>query len=154
MILSGLSYCAAGTIMAFFPEPYWIWALAIGGAFLQAIVLAGPKALQRFRWWSANVLVLLAIAGAVAVAVSVSVALGYVGTDQIDDIILKEAAFGIFGASCLALTVAALAAIVTAATGDRLLMAFSRWHTTLLLLASSLSGLGTGCLTGLLISAQ
>lgn len=154
MGLTGILYAAAGTIMASFPAPYWIWNLALGGTIAQALALAGPKALQRFRWWSANLLALLAILGTGAIVVALSIALGYSGTDDLDAIVPKETAFEVIRVSLVALMVAALGAIISAETGDRLLKTFNRLQTTLVLAATGILGLGLGALVGLFLVAE
>jgi hypothetical protein len=151
MFLTGLLYAAIGMIMAALPAPYWIWSLAIGGAIAQALALAGPIALSRFIWWKAQVLTAFAILGAVAVAIALGTALGYVGTDNLDDIELSSTAFQVLGVGLLALVIAASTTSVTGQTGDRLLISFNRLKTTLLLSAISITGLGIGTLLGFLI---
>lgn len=151
MFLTGLLYAAAGTVIAAFPTPYWIWNLAIGGAIAQALALAGPQALSRFNWWKANALTGLAIAGTVALAIALGSALGFVGTDSLDEVELGATAFGVIRMGFLAVVIAALGAIVGAKTGDRLLYTFNRLQTTLVLAATCILGLGLGALMGLLI---
>jgi hypothetical protein len=151
MGLTGLLYVMAGTIMAAFPTPYWIWNLALGGAIAQSLALAGPKALSRFRWWNANALSLLAILGAVLVGIALGIALGFVGTDNLDAIEVQATAFETIQMGFLALVIAALSAIVTAATGDRLIYSFNRLQASLILAATCVLGLGLGALIGLLL---
>lgn len=150
MCLTGIFYAAAGTTVAAFAAPYWIWNVALGGTIAQTLALAGPKALSRFRWWSANVLALLAILGTGAIAIAVSIALGYSGTDNIDEIEPTATAFGVIRVSLVAVMIAALGAITSAHTGDRLLRMFNRLQTTLILAATCILGLGFGGLIGLL----
>ncbi|MGF1523632.1 MAG: hypothetical protein ACFBSF_15050 [Leptolyngbyaceae cyanobacterium] len=154
LCLTGLLYAAIGMTMAAFPAPYWIWNLALGGAIAQAIALAGPQALKRFRWLSANGLAGLAILGTAAIGIALSIALGYSGTDNIDEIVPQETVFSVIRVSLIAIVIAALGAIVGANTGDRLLKSFNRLQTTLVLASACILGLGMGGLIGLLIAAE
>ena len=150
MVLTGILYAASGTIIASFSAPYWIWNLALGGVVAQVLALAGPKALRRFRWWSANVLALLAILGTGAIVIAVSISLGYAGTDNIDEIEPTATAFEVIRVSFMAVVIAALGAVMSAHTGDHLLRSFNRLQTTLILAATCILGLGFGGLIGLL----
>jgi len=154
MCLTAIAYAAAGTILSSFPAPYWVWNLAAGGTIAQSLALAGPKSLRRFRWWFANLLALLAIVGTGAMGVALSTALGYVGTDNLDDIVLEATAYQVIRVSLLAIVVAALGAIISAETGDRLLKTFGRLQTMLILAANCILGLMIGALIGLLISME
>ncbi len=153
MGLTALLYAAAGVIMASFPAPYWIWNVALGGAIAQCLALAGPFSLRRFRWWSANVLALVAILGTGAIAMAVAAALGYSGTDNLDALVPKETAFEVVRGGLIALVIAALGAILSAETGDRLLKGFKRLPTTIILAAICILGLGLGGLIGVLVVA-
>ena len=153
MCLTGILYAAAGVIIASFPAPYWLWNLALGGALAQSLALAGPQALKRFRWWSANALVLLAIAGTGAIGIALSTALGYAGTDNLDEILPQAALSEVIRWSLISLVIAALGGIICAETGDRLLPSFNRIQTTLILAAVCILGLGLGGLIGLVVVA-
>lgn len=150
---TGLVYAAAGTIMAVLPAPYWVWNLALVGAIAQALALAGPRALSRFRIWSANVLALVAIAGAGAVAAAIAIALGFIGPGNLDEVQVTAAVLQLVSTSLLAIALAALGAILGAGTGDRLLRNFGRLRTSLTLAATCIVGLGLGGVIGLLVKA-
>ncbi|MDA0674599.1 MAG: hypothetical protein O3C67_12960 [Cyanobacteria bacterium] len=137
-------YAIAGLMLASFPAPYWIWNLALAGVLAQAIALAGPRALSRFRWWSANLLALLAIVGAGAMVVALAIALNYVGTDQLDQLVPQQAAMEVLKMSLIAVVTAALAGIINAETGDRLLALFNRLQSSLILAAAGILGLAIG----------
>ncbi len=143
-------YAIAGLMLASFPVPYWVWNIALGGVMAQALALAGPKALTRFRWWSANLLALVAIIGTGAVGAAIAIALNHAGTANLDEIVPKTAAFEVIRMSLVALVTAALGAIISAETGDRLLGGlFNRLQTTLILAATCILGLGFGGLIAL-----
>ncbi|NER79323.1 MAG: hypothetical protein F6K42_07005, partial [Leptolyngbya sp. SIO1D8] len=142
LCLTAILYAAAGTIMASFPAPYWIWNLALGGVIVQSLALAGPKALRRFGWWAANGLALLAIVGTGALVIALATALGYAGTDNLDEIIPKETAFEVIRMGFVAVILAASGGIIGAETGDRLLRILNRLQTTLVLAATCILGLG------------
>jgi hypothetical protein len=133
-----------------FPAPLWIWYLAVGGVVLQAIALAGPKALGRFRWWSANALALVAILGAGLVAVALGISMGFVGTDNLDEVEVQSTAFEVLRVGLLAILVPAMSGIIAAETGDRLLPVFNRLRTSVILAVACLAGLGLGAAIGLL----
>lgn len=147
-------YAAAGLVMASFPAPYWIWNLALAGVIIQALALAGPKALSQFGWWRTNLLALLAIIGTGAMVVALAIALNHAGTDKLDDIVPKVAAMDVLKMSLMALITAAAGAIVSAETGDRLLATFNRIQTSLVLAAVCILGLGIGGLIGILAVAS
>ncbi|MGD1906064.1 MAG: hypothetical protein ACFB0C_08740 [Leptolyngbyaceae cyanobacterium] len=150
LIVTTFLYAAAGLIMASFPAPYWIWNLALAGVIIQALALAGPQALRRFGWWRTTFLTLAAILGTGAMVVALAIALNHAGTDKLDDIVPKTAAIDVLKMSLMALVTAAAAAIVGAETGDRLLGAFTRLQTSLVLAAVCILGLGAGGLVGIL----
>ena len=147
-------YAIAGLMLASFPAPYWIWNLALGGVIAQALALAGPRALSRFRWWSANLLALVAILGTGAIVVALTISLNYVGTDQLDDLVPNQVAMEILQMSLVAVVTAALGGIISAETGDRLLGGFNRLQTSLILAATCILGLAMGGAIGLLAVAS
>ncbi|RZM76082.1 hypothetical protein [Leptolyngbya iicbica] len=146
-----LLHLSIGLLLMAFPAPVWIWYLAVGGVVLQAIALAGPKALGRFRWWSANALALVAILGAGLVAVALGVSMGFVGTANLEDVDVQSTAFEVLRVGFLAILVPAMSGIIAAETGDRLLPFSNRWRTSLLLAVICLAGLGLGAAIGLLV---
>jgi len=133
-----------------FPAPLWIWYLAVGGVGLQAIALAGPQSLGRFRWWSANALALVAILGAGLVAVALGVSMGFVGTENLDEVAVQSTAFEVLRVGLLAILVPAMSGIIAAETGDRLLPVFNRLRTSVILAMACLAGLGLGAAIGAL----
>lgn len=146
-----LLYLSIGLLLAAFPVPPWVWYLALGGVLLQAIALAGPKALSRFRWWSANALALLAIIGTALVAIALGISMGFVGTENLDEVVLESTTFEVLRISLLAFFVPSIGAIVGAETGDRLLTVLNRLATTLLLTIACMAGLGLGAAISLLV---
>lgn len=152
LFLSSLLYLSIGTLLAAFPVPYWIWNLALGGIIIQALALAGPKSLGRFNWWRANIHLLMAILGAGLVAAALGIALGFIGTDKLDDIEFTTTLFEVLRVALLAFLVPAISAIIAAETGDRLLALFGRLQTSLILAATCILGIGLGGLIGLLLS--
>lgn len=146
-------YGAAGTILAAFPAPYWIWYLALGGTVVQAIVLAGPRALAQVRWLPANLLAILAILATGAIGVALAISLNQAGTDNLDEIVLHATAVEVALFCAVALLIAAAAAILSAETGDRLLLHFRRYQTSLILAAFCVLGLGIGGMIGVGIAS-
>ncbi|MGB3310430.1 MAG: hypothetical protein WBG32_13340 [Nodosilinea sp.] len=148
-LLCGLLYAAAGIILTALASP-WVWAGAALGAVIQAVTLAGPEALQRFRWLTANFLVLGSIAGGTALAAMLSIALNHLGTANLDDITLSRAMGEVVLYSLLAVGLAVLCSLATAALGDRLLHRNKGSKTSLLLVITVLVGLALGGGIGLL----
>lgn len=138
-------------LLAAFPVPYWIWNLALGGVLAQALALAGPKALSQLRWWRANALVLLAILGTAFVAIALGISMGFVGTENLDEVEMTGTAFEVIRVGALAILLPAVGAIVGAETGDRLLTVMSRLQATVVLAATCILGIGLGGAIGLLI---
>ncbi len=138
--------------MASFPAPAWIWNLAIGGTLLQAVALAGPKALSRSPWLRSNLWLLLSLLGSLALTLAIAIALGYGGTDNIDEIEIGKTAFQVIQMGLLAFFLSALIAVFTAALGDRLLASFKRSQTSLIVAALGVLGLGLGGLLGMLLA--
>lgn len=139
-----------GAILAAFPLPAWIWILAVVGAIIQIIALAGPQALRRFRWLAANLLVLGSSLGAGLLAIALAVALNHNGTDQLDELTINSAFWEVFRYSAFAMVLAAISSGVTAALGDRLLRHFQQRQTMAILMATALIGLGVGSMFGYL----
>ncbi|MGG6238662.1 hypothetical protein ACQ4N7_08475 [Nodosilinea sp. AN01ver1] len=150
-LLCGLLYAAAGMILTALAGP-WMWLGAAIGAVVQSVALAGPAALQRFRWLTANLLVLGSIAGGAALAATLSVALNHLGTDNLDDLTLARAIAEIVLYSLLAVGLAVLCSLATATLGDRLLRRNKGSKTSLLLAITALVGLAVGGGIGLLIA--
>jgi hypothetical protein len=148
LVVCGLFYGAIGFILASFPIAPWCWGLAIVATLLQVIALAGPKALQRFNWWSANLVALVSIMGTGGLTVALSIALNHLGTDQLDDLTLGGAAIQILLFSLLAVVLAALTAWLTALLGDLLLKRNQPRIASLILAAVCLISLGVGAALG------
>ncbi len=151
LVITTLLYLSIGLLLAAFPVPPWIWYLALGGVLVQAIALAGPKALSRFRWWTANALALLAIIGTALVAIALGISMGFVGTENLDEVAMESTTFEVLRVSLLAIFVPSISAIVGAETGDRLLTVLPRWKTTLVLAITCMAGLGLGAAISLLV---
>jgi hypothetical protein len=149
-LLCGLLYAAVGVIVTSL-APLWVWALAGGAAVLEGLALAGPQALKRFRWLTANLLVLLGILGSGGLAVALAIALNHLGTDNIDEVTLESLFRDVLLYSLLAVGLAGLCSLVTAALGDRLLHRHPGSKTSTLLITTCLIGLALGGALGLAI---
>ena len=150
-LLCGLFYAAAGTILTALPTAPWVWAMAAAGVVLQGVAMAGPQALQRFRWFSANLLVLGGILGGTALAMALSIALNHLGTDNLDELTIAKAFIEVVVYSLLAVALAVLCSLTTAALGDRLLRRHPGRKASAILVVTSLLGLVAGGGIGLLI---
>ncbi len=149
-LLCGFLYAVAGLLLASLGTP-WIWALGAAGALLQGLALAGPKALQRFRWLTANLLVLLGILGSCTLVVALSIALNHLGSENLDDLSLSHAVMEVVLYSLIAVALGALCSLTTAALGDRLLRRHPGSKTSLILIATCLVGLAIGGGIGLAV---
>ncbi|WP_035985442.1 hypothetical protein [Leptolyngbya sp. KIOST-1] len=149
-LVCGLLYASAGLILTALAGP-WVWLVAALGTVIQGITLAGPQALQRFRWLTANLLVLGSIVGAGALAAALSIALNHLGTDDLDELALGRAVAEVVLYSLLAVGLAVLCSLTTAALGDRLLRRNRGSRTSLLLVLTTLLGIGVGGGIGLLL---
>ena len=150
-LLCGLLYAIAGMLLPALASP-WVWPVAAGGTVVQGVTLAGPEALKRFRWLTANLLVLGSIVGGTALAAALSIALNHLGTDNLDELTIGRAFLEIALYSLLAVLLAVLCSLTTAALGDRLLRRNKGSKTSLILLLTCLLGLGIGGAIGLLIA--
>ena len=147
----GILYAIIGTILGSFAIPNWVWGVAVVGTVVQIVALAGPQALRRFRWLAANLLVLGSSLGAGFIAIALAIALNHAGTDQLNDISLNSVFWEVVRYGLVAVLLAAVAAGVTAALGDRLLRHFNQRQTMVILGVTALAGLGLGGIFGLLI---
>jgi hypothetical protein len=151
MVLCGFLYAIAGLGVMGLAELPWLWLIALGGTLLQVIGLAGPQSLQRFRWFKANLLVLISTLGAGMLAIALAIAFNHHGTDQLDDLTIGSALFEVIILSLLAVLLAALCGLVTAALGDRLLRHMAGGPAMTRLGIICVLGLGVGGGLGLLI---
>ncbi len=149
-LLCGLLYGATGVIVAALASP-WVWAIAAAGTLLQGLALAGPQALQRFRWLTATLLALMGLLGSCALAVALSIALNQLGSDNLDDLTLSRVVLEVGLYSLLAVGLAALCSLATAALGDRLLRRHPGSRTSLILMTTCLFGLISGGAIGLAV---
>ena len=149
MAASLIAYSVAGLLLASFPAPNWIWSLALAGAIAQAAALAGPKSLQRFEWFPANLLALLAILGTGLMVVALAISLNYAGSSDIDQVTPMSLVGDVIKLGLGAIIIAALGAVIGAATGDRLILTFNHLQSTLILAGLCVLGLGLGGLIGL-----
>lgn len=149
-LLCGFLYAVSGLLLISLATP-WIWALGALGALLQGVALAGPKALQRFRWLTANLLVLLGILGSCTLVVALSIALNHLGSDNLDDLTLTSALMEVVLYSLAAVGLGALCSLTTAALGDRLLRRHPGSKTSLILITTCLVGLAIGGGIGLAV---
>jgi hypothetical protein len=147
----GILYATVGVILASFPIPGWVWLLAVMGILMQITTLAGPQSLRRFRWLSANLLVLTSSLGTGLLAIGLAIALNHAGTDQIDDVTIRSVFWEVVLYSLLAIILAAITSGLTASLGDRLLRHFKQRQTVLILASTTFIGLGLGCLAGFLV---
>jgi hypothetical protein len=151
-LLCSLLYAAVGVILTALASP-WVWGLACLGTLLQGVTLAGPQALQRFRWMRANLLVLGSVIGSAALAAALAIAFNHLGTDNIDDIALPGGVIEVALYSLLAVVLAAGCSLVTATLGDRLLLrSASGRNISLIVLVTCLMGLALGGALGLAIA--
>lgn len=149
-LLCGLLYGIAGMLLTELATP-WLWLLAAAGAVMQGLALAVPKALQQFRWLTANLLVLGSISGSTMLAVALSIAFNHLGTDNVDDMTIASGFIEVVVHSLLAVGLTVLCSLTTSALGDRMLRRHTSRFTSLGLIVTGLVGLAVGGGLGLLI---
>ncbi|WOD40788.1 hypothetical protein [Nodosilinea sp. E11] len=150
-LLCGLLYAAVGVIIVALAPP-WVWLVAVAGALVQSLALAGPQTLQRFRWLAANLVVLGSILGGTALAVAISIALNHLGVNNLDELAIGRAVIEVALYSLLAALLAVLCSLVTTTLGDRLLRRYQGRTITVVLLGTCLLGLAIGGALGMLIA--
>jgi hypothetical protein len=146
-------YAIAGLFLSVFMPPFWVWPLALGGTFLQALALAGPQALLQLTRWQARGAVLLGSLGAGCLVVALAIATNYAGTDNVDEITLGGAAFTVFALTLLALLLTFGCALMAAKVGDSLLRNFDRTRSGLIVASGCFFGLFVGGVLGLAIGS-
>lgn len=150
-LMCGLLYATAGVIITALTSPSpWVLLLAAAGALLQSLALAGPQALQRFQWLTANLMVLSSILGGTAVAAALAIALNQLGTDNLDELTIGGAVLEVLFFSLLAVGLAVLCSLATATLGDRMLRRYPVRTVSIVLTTTCLLGLACGGALGLL----
>lgn len=142
-----------GLLLAVFSAPFWVWPLAFGGTLLQAVVLAGPRALsslQGMRIWLSRLVTCLGIAMAV---VALAVAVGYAGTNDIDEIQFVQTGLALLFINLGVLGLTAVCSLLIAQVGDRLLKQMGRVRSSSYILSFCFLGLFLGGALGLAIAS-
>lgn len=149
LVLCGLLYGSVGLVLASFGVALWVWGLALGATVLQTLALAGKGSLQRFRWFTTQLIALFNIVGAAGLAASLSIALNHAGAADLAGLTIETIIWDVVTFSLMAVGLAACCSLVVAATGDRLLTKVHQGRASIALMAVCLAGLGVGAAVGL-----
>ena len=85
-----------GLLLSVFSPPYWVWPLALGGTLMQAVVLAGPKALSSFTGFRILLSRFVTCLGTAMSVVALAIAVGFGGTSDIDLIKFTQIGLALF----------------------------------------------------------
>lgn len=147
-----LLHGVTGLWLSVFSPPFWVWPLAFAGTLLQAVVLAGPRALSSLN----GIRILLSrgvtCLGVACSVVALAIAVGYGGTADIDDVQFVQTGLVLLSINLGVLVLTALCSLLIASIGDRLLSGMSHTRCSLYLLSFCFLGLFFGGALGLAIS--
>lgn len=153
LILALVLHAVVGLFLSVFAPPFWVWPLAFGGTLLQAVMLAGPRALSALK----GVWILLSrfvtCGGTALSVVALAVAVGYGGTANIDDINFTQTGLVLLLINLGVLVLTALCSLLIAQIGDRLLAVMGRTRCSLYILSFCFLGLFVGGALGLAIAS-
>ena len=142
-----------GLLLSVFSPPYWVWPLALGGTLMQAVVLAGPKALSSFTGFRILLSRFVTCLGTAMSVVALAIAVGFGGTSDIDLIEFTQIGLSLFFINLGVLLLTAACSLIIAHAGDRLLREMGRVRCSLILLSFCFLGLFIGGVLGLAIAS-
>lgn len=146
-------HMVAGIFLSVFSPPFWVWPLAFGGTFIQTLALAGPEALSSLKGFRIILCRSLTCLGTALSVVALAVAVGFGGTNNIDDIRFGQIGMTLFFVNLGVLVLTAVCSLLIAHVGDRLLAGMGRVRSSLTLLSVCLLGLFIGGAFGLAIAS-
>ena len=145
---------SVGLLLSIFSPPAWVWPLAFGGTFIQAVALAGPRALSSLKGFRILLCRSLTCLGVGLSVVSLAVAVGFGGSADIDSIQFSQTGLTLFFVNLGVLVLTAGCSILLAQVGDRLLTkGMGRARSSLAMLSICLLGLFVGGAFGLAIAS-
>ena len=146
-------YGVVGLFLAVFSPPFWVWPMAFGGALIQAVALAGPRALSSLKGIRILLLRGLTCLGTALSVVALGVAIGFGGTTDIDSIQFAQMGLGLFLVNLGVLLLTAGCSLLIAYVGDRLLPEMGRVRCSVSILSICFLGLFIGGAFGLAIAS-
>ncbi len=153
LILVLVLHTVVGIFLSVFSPPSWVWPLAFGGTFIQAVVLAGPRALSSLKGFQILLCRFVTCVGTALSVVALAVAVGFGGTDDIDRIQFSQTGLALLLINLGVLVLTATCSLMIAHAGDRLLAGMGRGRCSLFVLSFCFLGLFIGGMLGLAIAS-
>ncbi|MGD1948635.1 MAG: hypothetical protein ACFB14_03200 [Leptolyngbyaceae cyanobacterium] len=142
-----------GLFLSAFSPPFWVWPAAFGGTLIQALALAGPRALSSLEGIQILLSRALTCVGTALSVVALGVAVGFSGTSDIDSIEFVQIGFVLFFINLGVLLLTAGCSLLIAYVGDRLLPDMGRLRCNASILSVCFLGLFIGGAFGLAIAS-
>lgn len=142
-----------GVFLAAFSPPFWVWPLAFGGTLLQALALAGPRALSALKGFRIILVRAVTCLGTALSVVALAVGVGFGGTDNIDAIEFVQMGVALFAINLGVLALTAVCSVLIAYVGDRLLPEMGPMRSRVLILSFCFLGMFLGGALGLAIAS-
>ena len=146
-------HIGVGLLLSIFSPPFWVWPLAFTGTLVQALALAGPKALAVLKGFRILLLRALTCLGVGLSVVALAVAVGFGGTADIDSIQFVQTGLSLFFINLGVLVLTAGCSLLIAYVGDRMLANMGRIRSSLSILSICFLGLFVGGAFGLAIAS-
>ncbi|ESA33215.1 hypothetical protein N836_22755 [Leptolyngbya sp. Heron Island J] len=146
-------HIGVGLFLSMFSPPFWVWPLAFAGTLIQALALAGPKALSAFKGIRILLLRFLTCLGVGLSVVALAIAVGFGGTADIDNIQFVQTGLTLFFVNLGVLVLTAGCSVLIAYVGDRMLANMGRIRSSLSVLSVCFLGLFVGGAFGLAIAS-
>ena len=146
-------HIVVGLLLSIFSPPFWVWPLAFTGTLIQALALAGPKALSALKGFRILLLRALTCLGVGLSVVALAVAVGFGGTADIDRIQFIQTGLALFFVNLGVLGLTAGCSLLIAYVGDRMLANMGRIRSSLSILSVCFLGLFVGGAFGLAIAS-
>ncbi|NEP61370.1 MAG: hypothetical protein F6K31_31200 [Symploca sp. SIO2G7] len=153
LILALMLHTVVGVLLVVFSPPFWVWPLAFGGTFLQTVVAAGPRALASLKGLPIWLFRLVTYLGTAMSVVALAVAVGYGGTNNIDEIQFARTGLLLVLVNLGVLGLTAICSLLIAQVGDRLLTVMGRIRCSSYILSFCFLGLFLGGALGLAIAS-
>ena len=96
LILVVALHLTVGLLLSIFSPPAWVWPLAFGGTFIQAVALAGPRALSSLRGVRILLCRSFTCLGVGLSVAGLAVAVGFGGSADIDSIQFSQTGLTLF----------------------------------------------------------
>ncbi|MEM8611988.1 MAG: hypothetical protein AAGF93_08210 [Cyanobacteria bacterium P01_H01_bin.105] len=146
-------HLVVGLLLSLFSPPFWVWPLAFLGTLIQAIALAGPRALSSLQGVRILLCRALTCLGVGMSVVALAVAVGFGGSADIDSIQFSQTGLTLFFVNFGVLVLTAGCSVLIAHVGDRLLAGSGRVRCSLAVMSVCFLGLFVGGAFGLAIAS-